>query len=103
MCAHRTYPFGTKLLVRNISNGKEVIVKVIDRGPFAHGRVIDLSYEAARRLDMLRQGVASVEVSIYHPKNSVPFPLEPEEKIEVDFEMFEMDSIASPIPIWQRK
>lgn len=103
VCAHRTHPFGTKLLVRNITNGKEVIVKVIDRGPFAHGRIIDLSYEAARRLGMLAQGVASVEVSIFHPKNGVPYREEPDAIPEIDFEMFEQDSIASPVPIWQRE
>lgn len=103
VCAHRTHPFGTKLLVRNITNGKEVVVKVIDRGPFAHGRIIDLSYEAARRLGMLAQGVASVEVSIFHPKNGVPYREEPDAIPEIDFEMFEQDSIASPVPIWQRE
>lgn len=65
VCAHRTYPFGTKLLVKNLKNEKEVIVEVIDRGPFKRGRVVDISYIAAKELDMIRHGVVNVEVSLY--------------------------------------
>lgn len=65
VCAHRTYPFGTLLKVKNIKNDKEVVVKVIDRGPFAKKRIIDISYAAAKELDMVRHGVVSVEVSVY--------------------------------------
>ena len=61
-CAHRTYPFGTLLRVRNLKNDKEVIVKVTDRGPFVRGRIIDLSYGVAKTLDMLRHGVILVRV-----------------------------------------
>ena len=61
-CAHRNYPFGTLLKVKNLSNGKEITVKVTDRGPYGRGRIIDLSYGAARELGMLSQGVAMVEV-----------------------------------------
>ena len=61
-CAHRNYPFGTLLRVKNLSNGKEITVKVTDRGPYGRGRIIDLSYGAARALGMLSQGVAMVEV-----------------------------------------
>ncbi len=64
-CAHRTYPFGTYLLVRNPRNGQEVIVKVTDRGPFGKRLMIDLSYRAAQTLGILRQGVAQVEVTRY--------------------------------------
>lgn len=60
--AHRTLPFGTKVTVINISNGRSVKVRVNDRGPFAEGRVIDLSKKAARRLGMLTTGVAVVEI-----------------------------------------
>jgi rare lipoprotein A len=61
-CAHRYYPFGTLLKVKNLSNGKEVIVKVTDRGPYGRNRIIDLSYGAAKKLGMLSQGIAMVEV-----------------------------------------
>ena len=63
VCAHRTYPFGTILRVKNIHNNKEVIVKVIDRGPFAKKRIIDLSHAAAKELDMVNKGVISVQIS----------------------------------------
>lgn len=61
-CAHKTYPFGTILKVTNLSNDRVVYVKVTDRGPFSRGRIIDLSYGAARELGMLAQGVGMVEV-----------------------------------------
>lgn len=61
-CAHRTLPFGTLLRVKNLRNGKEVIVRVTDRGPHSRGRIIDLSYGAARELGMLSQGIALVEI-----------------------------------------
>ena len=62
-CAHRTLPFGTRLRVRNIRNGKEVVVKVTDRGPFCKGRIVDLSLAAAKEIDMIRSGVVRVEVT----------------------------------------
>ncbi len=61
-CAHRTYPFGTLLKVTNPNNGNSVVVKVTDRGPFGHGRIIDLSYGAAKQLGILSNGVATVMV-----------------------------------------
>lgn len=63
VCAHRTYPFGTMLKVKNVANNKEVVVRVIDRGPFAKRRIIDLSHAAAKELDMVYRGVIQVEVS----------------------------------------
>jgi rare lipoprotein A len=63
-CAHKKLPFGTKIRVVNKKNGKEVVVLVKDRGPFAQGRVIDLSNKAAEQLDMLRAGVVPVELWI---------------------------------------
>ena len=63
-CAHRTHPFGTMLRVTNPQNGKSVVVKVTDRGPFGRGRIIDLSWRAAKELDMLAQGVAMVTVEV---------------------------------------
>lgn len=60
--AHRTLPFGTKVTVVNVSNGRSVKVRINDRGPFAEGRVIDVSKKAARKLGMVTTGVAPVEV-----------------------------------------
>lgn len=62
-CAHKTYPFGTLLLVRNPKNDKTVIVKVTDRGPHTRNRLIDLSYSAAKELDIVRAGIAKVVVT----------------------------------------
>lgn len=61
-CAHRTYPFGTLLKVTNKKNGREVIVRVTDRGPFVRGRVVDLSMAAAKKLNMVSAGVVPVVV-----------------------------------------
>ena len=60
--AHRTMPFGTKVRVTNLSNGRSVVVRVNDRGPYARGRIIDLSQAAAIRIDIVRAGVARVRV-----------------------------------------
>ena len=60
--AHRTLPFGTRVRVTHLENRKEVVVTINDRGPFTKGRVIDLSREAARRLDLIRDGVARVRL-----------------------------------------
>ena len=61
-CAHRTFPFGTLLKVINPANDRTVVVKVNDRGPFGRGRIIDLSWGAAKALGILSQGIASVVV-----------------------------------------
>jgi len=61
-CAHRTLPFGTRLRVTNLKNKISVIVRVNDRGPFAKGRIIDLSLAAAKKLNMLKDGVVKVKV-----------------------------------------
>jgi|GEM_PF-349700 len=60
--AHRTLPFGTRVRVKNLKNGKTVKVRINDRGPFAEGRIIDLSKKAARRLGMTEEGVVPVEL-----------------------------------------
>ena len=67
-CAHRTYPFGTRLKVTHQGNGKSVIVRVTDRGPFIRGRIVDLSWGAARELGMLGQGIAKVSVEVLPKK-----------------------------------
>jgi rare lipoprotein A len=62
--AHRTFPFGTIILVTNQKNGKQVEVKVNDRGPVKPERIIDLSYGAAKEIDMLRDGLVRVRVEV---------------------------------------
>lgn len=61
--AHRTLPFGTRLKVTNKKNGKSVIVRINDRGPFIKGRIVDLSKEAARQIGMISSGHAPVCIS----------------------------------------
>jgi rare lipoprotein A len=61
-CAHKEYPFGTRLKVTNTANGKAVQCLVNDRGPFVYGRDIDLSYAAAKKIDMIRDGIGRVRI-----------------------------------------
>lgn len=93
-CAHRYYPFGTHLKVTNLRNNKSVIVKVIDRGPFGRGRIIDLSWAAAKEIGMIAQGVASVKVEIV--EKPVPFRPEEEKLPQIDFEVAESDYTLEP-------
>ena len=60
--AHKTLPFGTRVRVTNLGNGKSVTVRINDRGPFVKGRVIDLSLAAAKKLDMVNAGLAQVRL-----------------------------------------
>ena len=62
--AHRTLPLGTMVRVTNTRNGKTVVVRINDRGPYGHGRIIDLSEAAARQLDMIDAGVAPVQLEV---------------------------------------
>ncbi|MBD2159375.1 septal ring lytic transglycosylase RlpA family protein [Limnothrix sp. FACHB-1083] len=62
--AHRTLPFGTLVRVTNLRNGRSVIVRINDRGPFTRGRIVDLSVAAAREIDMYSSGVASVRLEV---------------------------------------
>lgn len=64
--AHKTLPLPSFVRVTNLKNGKQVVVRVNDRGPFHSGRVIDLSYAAALKLDMLNKGVADVKLDVIH-------------------------------------
>lgn len=71
--AHKTLPLPSYVQVTNLSNGKSVVVRVNDRGPFKDGRIIDLSFTAAAKLDMQRAGTALVEVRAITPgQNSLP-------------------------------
>lgn len=62
--AHRTLPLGTRVRVTNLGNGKHVHVRINDRGPYAKGRILDLSYGAAKELEMVDTGVAAVHVEV---------------------------------------
>ncbi len=71
--AHRSLPFGTRLKVTNIKNGKSVIVRVNDRGPFVKGRIIDLSKRAASEINLIKMGVAEVKVEQVRDKANIDF------------------------------
>ena len=62
--AHRSLPFGTRLLVINLENDRSVEVRVNDRGPVVRGRILDLSYAAARALDAVGAGVIPVQITV---------------------------------------
>jgi len=62
--AHRTLPFGTRVRVTNLENGRSVVVRINDRGPWKKGRVVDLSYDAARELHMVGAGTTRVRVDV---------------------------------------
>jgi rare lipoprotein A len=62
--AHRSLRFGTKVRVTHLKSGKSVIVRINDRGPFIRGRIIDLSYGAARAVGLHRSGTAKVKISV---------------------------------------
>ncbi len=65
--AHRTLPLGTQVRVTNLANGRAIVVRINDRGPWIEGRVLDLSYAAARVIDMHARGVGRVRIDIVPP------------------------------------
>jgi rare lipoprotein A len=62
--AHRTMPFGTRLRVTNVENGRSVVVRVNDRGPWVNDRMLDVSLAAARALGMVGDGVMKIEIVV---------------------------------------
>ena len=102
-CAHRSLPFGTLLKVTNLLNGKHVVVRVTDRGPFVKGRVVDLSWGAAKAIGMLAQGIAPVSVERVST-STIPYKPE-EDDPDVPKFQFQLADIA-PVgitPVWQRE
>jgi len=65
--AHKTLPFGTTVEVTNLQNGKRTVVRINDRGPYAGGRIIDLSKAAAKKIGLIQSGVAKVEIRAVGP------------------------------------
>ncbi len=98
-CAHRTIPFGTMLKVYNPANGKSVVVRVTDRGPYVKGRIIDLSWRAAKELDIINQGVAMVTVQ---KANTIVVPFKPDDVIEIpELELETNDGAPALNPLWK--
>ncbi|MBN2352147.1 MAG: septal ring lytic transglycosylase RlpA family protein [Spirochaetales bacterium] len=73
--AHRSLPFGTMVRVTNLDNGKSVVVRINDRGPFVVGRLIDVSRAAAVELDMMKTGVARVSLVVLGRPDAKPRPV----------------------------
>lgn len=94
-CAHLKYPLGTYLCVRNPKNGKEVVVKVTDRGPHTKRFAIDLSLAAARELDIIHKGFTMVEITPC-PEDKVPYR---SGKTEYDFLQPQYDPTL-PVRTW---
>ncbi len=93
-CAHLRYPFGTLLRVKNLSNGKECVVEVTDRGPYSKKFTIDLSKAAAKHLDYLRSGHTQVEITPLPPEDTefTPGALEEADTLELHLDY-------APIPV----
>lgn len=71
VAAHRTLPFNSLVRVTDLQNGRQVVVRIIDRGPFVKNRIIDLSFAAARALHMVGVGVAPVRLQLISGENPV--------------------------------
>jgi rare lipoprotein A len=98
-CAHRSYPFGTLLKVYNPANGRSVLVRVTDRGPYVRGRIIDLSWRAAKELDIISKGVAMVVVQ---KASNIIVPFLPDDEIELpELEMETNEGDTGMKPLWQ--
>ena len=99
-CAHRTYPFGTLLKVYNPANDRSVVVRVTDRGPYVRGRIIDLSWRAAKELDIISKGVGMVVVQRVE---DIITPFRPEnEEIELpELDLETNDGAPDMTPSWQ--
>ena len=67
--AHRTFPFNSMVKVTNLKNGHSIVVRVNDRGPYHGGRIIDLSYLAAKKLGYLKKGVAKLKIQLLYKKS----------------------------------
>lgn len=95
VCAHKRYELGTMLKVTNIKNGKSVVVRVADR--CSGHRIIDLSYAAAKKIDIIRAGVGMVRVEKYEEEKGVPFKSNKKIELpELDYEITEKDDDFTP-------
>ena len=82
--AHKTLPMGTVVRVTNLENGRDVVVKINDRGPFVGDRIIDMSHAPAESLDMIRKGVVKVKVEVVStPSSKTSNPFTPEYTVQV--------------------
>ena len=96
--AHRSLPFGTILDVTNLKNGRSTRVRINDRGPFVGNRIIDLSYAAARSLDMVEDGVSRVRLDIVRLGRGDREPPEPY-SVSIDETPTEAVPQVAPVPV----
>ena len=76
--AHKILPMNTMVLVKNLENGREMVVRINDRGPFVRGRIIDLSYGSAKNLGIIKKGTAKVRIYALAPKTDGRFASTPD-------------------------
>lgn len=100
-CAHMKFPFGTLLKVTNVLNGKEVVVKVTDRGPYCKRYIIDLSFAAAKKLGIITSGFSPVEIVPY-VETKVPYQALDSVPAIPELDMQYMPAATYPEPAWQR-
>src|SRR5579863_1182526 len=96
--AHQTLPFGTLVRVTNLDNGKQTVVRINDRGPFAHGRVIDVSYAAAKELDLVGAGTANVELAVVTSRDILPERVVPLPTVTAIIASNSAASAPTPLP-----
>lgn len=99
-CAHPTLPFGTMLEVTNLANNKWCVVRVNDRGPYAHGRLIDVTHKAAKHLGMFGSGIIKVKATIVGD-HSIVYIGRPETVIENSMDLIKEDEEETQIPMKQ--
>ncbi len=68
--AHKTLPLGTRIRVTNLKNGKSLTMTIIDRGPFVKGRILDVSYKAAKKLSFVNEGTTKVRIDVLRLGNN---------------------------------
>lgn len=101
-CAHRNYPFGTLLRVTNVLNDKQVVVRVNDRGPYRRGRIIDLSWGAAKEIGMIAHGIVPVTVERLRETN-IPYKPDDDDVLhQFEFELADIES-SGITPVWQQE
>ncbi len=100
-CAHAKFALGTLLKVTNVNNGKSVVVEVTDRCSSHARRIIDLSLAAAKRIDLIAQGMAAVLVEKYRPELKGPYRDDDDDRLpEIDYEVVKGGGDA--VPAWKK-
>jgi rare lipoprotein A len=91
--AHRTLPLGSVVRVTNVKTGRSAVVRITDRGPFIQGRILDLSQEAAKKIDVYLAGVATVRIEVLHS----PVPIDSGGRWAVQIGAFEKEHAAGKL------